>query len=30
MPGVKLKDGDSVERALKIFKKMVEKGRHHV
>ena len=26
MPGVKLKDGDSVERALKILKKQVEKA----
>ncbi len=26
MPGIKLRDGDSVERALKIFKKQVEKA----
>ncbi len=26
MPGVRLKDGDAVERALKIFKKQVEKA----
>ena len=26
MPGVKVKDGDSIERALKIFKKQVEKA----
>ncbi len=26
MPGVKLREGDSVERALKIFKKQVEKA----
>ena len=26
MPGVKVKDGDSIERALKIFKKQLEKA----
>lgn len=26
MPGVRLKDGDALERALKIFKKQVEKA----
>lgn len=26
MPGVKLRDGDSVERALKVLKKQVEKA----
>ncbi len=26
MPGIKVKDGDSIERALKIFKKQVEKA----
>ena len=26
MPGVKLRDGDNVERALKILKKQVEKA----
>lgn len=26
MPGVRLKDGDAIERALKIFKKQVEKA----
>ena len=26
MPGVKVRDGDSIERALKIFKKQVEKA----
>lgn len=26
MPGVKLRDGDALERALKIFKKQVEKA----
>lgn len=26
MPGVKVRDGESIERALKIFKKQVEKA----
>ena len=26
MPGVRLRDGDALERALKIFKKQVEKA----
>lgn len=26
MPGVKMKDGDSIDRALKILKKQVEKA----
>ena len=26
MPGVRLKDGDPIERALRIFKKQVEKA----
>ena len=26
MPGVKIRDGESIERALKIFKKQVEKA----
>lgn len=26
MPGIRLKDGESIERALKIFKKQIEKA----
>lgn len=28
MPGIKLREGDSIEKALKIFKRQVEKSGH--